>query len=387
MTKSMQGIEWAGTGTPEELIQVKNHLQDMIKAGYSFRFMESYLMQCGYPPNMIRRMFHYITGITAEDAVNYKYIYSPGNIPGINLGWGYAKKGKDVYFIMPITNWYVVFCQKDDRTRVEVSKFPTIMEAVEAMEKLVKNVERWDPPVKEVKTKLDVTQLYKQPQLFMHAAEFRNVCDEMSRYGMYADKKVVADRAYANGIITKAMHETLLVTIAERALEEEVTKETLRKKTDDAMTRPADKIPETPQQFYDQKKSDANNIGHDDVMVRMTHAHVQKLSDELRDFDLAPLSTVVNRLSPDKESAKPSGEESDVMHADAWVAVELMITDKANHITKKGFFTAEFVDGDLVTKDIIKGVDNEPYSPTDESMKDYFAKTQAQNDIAQGDSK
>jgi len=376
-TRALQGIQWAGTNLPEELLEVEKHLREMIDAGYSYRFMEGFLMQCSYGVNVIRRAFETLTGLKVEDAVNYKYIYSPGNIPQINLGWGYAKKGNDVYFVMPMAHWYMVFCQKEDKVRLDVSKHATIMDAIEALGKLVKKVERWDPPVDPQKTKIDMSQLYKQPQLFMHASNFRNLCERLQTITSSTERILAIDKSYANGSISKPMREALLTTVAEAGLEEEVVKSKLQKMTDEAMAQPIEtQMPRTPQEGFNRMKTGMGPGNDDAYIINEINQRIGTLNEQLKEFDVTIDSHEMKRTIPNGMPS-PSSDEPDVMNASHWVAMYLRITDKASGAWKPGLMTFEVIGNDVSTSGVIKGIDDRKYAPDDQGLADYFAKERA----------
>jgi len=207
--KLLMGTPFAQTNTPEEMLEIKFHMRQLIDSGYTFFFIERYLKGMNYPTNLIRHVFKKITGLTPQEAVNINAIYTPGTIPQFNLGWGEAKKGKnEYYFVMPIKHGYSVFCQEGDIKREEVSHFPLLTEALEHTKKLVKKLEQWNPPVKDVKSDVDATQLYQQVHIFREASTDR-LYQKLLPYPK--DERLgMVRQAYIMGMVGEQDRDTLL---------------------------------------------------------------------------------------------------------------------------------------------------------------------------------
>lgn len=370
-TRQMQGIPWAGTNLPEELLEVQQHIRQLIDAGYGYRFMESYLSQHGYGVNIIRHAFKQLTGLRAEDAVNFNWQYSPGNIPGLNLGWGHAKNGKGSYFIMPIANWYMVFHQESDMIRREESRHLTIQEAYDACKKLVKKLERWDPPVKERKTIVDVSRLYKQPHLFMNA-RITPLCKQLDATHSLAERKALIRQAYSMGLCDEDTRAALLNVYADDEMVETVIKDEVQREVEDVESRPiADGEYRTPQEVLDTKKVElAPAVNQGEIMDSIIK-YVFEKNAMLHEFDVVIGQTVFKPVTPvGQPTASP--DETDVTNTSAWVAVFLHITDKVSGHTKYGLVTFQIIDNNIDTKDVIKGLDDKHYGITDEGLSEYF---------------
>jgi hypothetical protein len=154
-------------------------------------------------------VFKKITGLTPQEAVNINAIYTPGTIPQFNLGWGEAKKGKETYyFVMPIKHGYSVFCQEGDQKREETSHFLLLSEALEHTKKQVKKLEQWNPPVKDVKTDIDATQLYQQVHIFREASSDQLYRDLLP-YSKH-ERVGMVRQAYAMGMVGEHDRDALL---------------------------------------------------------------------------------------------------------------------------------------------------------------------------------
>jgi len=279
MTRALYDVRFVRSGTPEELLEVEKHLRMMIDQGLAYRFMERFLMTMGYLPHTIRRAFKNLTGVRPEDVVNYEnYFMSPGCIPTFNMGWGKAKgKDKGFFFIMPMTDYYGIFHQVDDRTRVEVSRHPELQDAIEACRKLVVRLERWDPPVKDVK-RPDVvpSEMYRQPQLYMSASAiqlaelFQTTYSKPLRVGLITT-------AFRSGAITDTERRYLLSIYADGDVLETEKKEQgveeQRKAEKDAMKKLTPGEEKTPDESL-------GEVVEEDRQFELTPSDVDKFARE-----------------------------------------------------------------------------------------------------------
>lgn len=377
-TKRLQGIPWAGTNLPEELLEVEGHLREMIDAGYSYRYMENFLMQHGYGVNVIRKAFTILTGIKPEEVVNWQTIRTPHNIPSVNLGWGIAKKKHDgSYFIMPISIWYTVFHQKDDVTRIEVSKYPTIMEAREALEKLVSAVSIWDPPVKPQPSKIDMSQLYKQPQLFMNATAFKNVQQQLQNIAAPEQQRRLIDQAYINGSITKDMRNCLLkmADVPDISVEDEVKHELGQEEANDIKSRPMSEIfPTSPQEYFERGIRSQDPSGNVAEAIDQVAAFLQSTNHQLKNYDIEAVDYWWHKMASINNDMV---DENDIMNAQAWVAVQVKVIDKSSNTNKGGLMVFNIINDQISTDATMQGTDKRPYSLNDIGLADYFHKAQS----------
>lgn len=147
ITRSLQNITWAGTGSRQELDELEENMRALIdEKQHGYKYIESYLMAIGYGRDKIRMVFKRLTGADPEQFLNYDaYTTTPSAIPGFNYGWGASKdKTYDYYFIMPWKCGYAVFGQKGDIVRDEVKYVLSLQEALDFVEKKVKELQTYD---------------------------------------------------------------------------------------------------------------------------------------------------------------------------------------------------------------------------------------------------
>jgi len=364
-TRMEYGTDYAGTGLPEELLQITGQLKTMIDAGWSYLFMEKYLMSMSFNFSMIRKAFETLTGIKAEDVVNFDYLESPGCIPAFSLGWGENKKGGGYRFVMPMMTWYGCFNQTDDMTRVEVCRHDSIKEAIECLGKNVKKVMRWDPPVKENKHQLyDTTQMKNQPQIFMHAST-RQIAAEVMQLPAGERRKEWIDEAYLAARIDKQAHQDLLRVFcdAKEAAEKEIVKDTV----DRAHREPMPEVGAT--------EPDAQ------LPVQVAQAvaeYIEKRNEELRGFHLTPGNYTYKKL-PSSKGVSMDSLGQDKTGADIVIKMELEVTSKRDeNERRRGWTILYIVQGQLNPSDNIKDLrhaDIEPKGLTDEGLETFFSET------------
>jgi hypothetical protein len=382
-TKMMKGIEWAGTNLPEELLQAEAKIAELVDAGYGYREIESLMMSDLFALNVIRRAFKKYTGRTPEECMNINAIYSPGCIPQFNYAWGMAKKGKGVYFIMSIADKYVVLHQKDDRERDEHSSHLELVEAKEALKKLVKELMQWNPPVKDVKNKVtDATQMMRQPQIFMKASDIQAWEEKLNNYSSKLERGSMIRQAYEDGLIEAEERKFLLEKFAdaEADMEQTAVKEKLDDIEKEKMDRPIrDEISEkTPAQFFQRHKMQNRYSMLPADVIDTISRYIYQSNSNLQDFGVAIHSLKFATVQPAKKKNKAGpggGTEPDIMDATASVSVLVEVTDNKAaepYNTKLGLMVFSVIGTELFTSDTIKGEDDWIYALTDEGLAKYF---------------
>jgi len=372
-TRALQGINWAGTNLPEELLECEGHIRELLDVGYSYLFIERYLYPMGYGLNVIRKAFKTLTGMEAEKAVNFAALQTPGTIPQFNLGWGCAKGSKDYIFIMPLTSCYGVFRQKGDLDRQLEDSFDLLAEAVEAAKKKVDKLQRWDPPIKDMMTDMDPTQLYRQPQLFMQADAFSQMLRTIASLD---ERKSMIDQAFSTGTISAGRREYLTKVLCDSpaTLEQEAVRDELAKQEEGAWAQsPSDMLKRTPQQML--------NEGRPGISIPLEA--MAKIESDIRDMTSLLKDFNLNIIKVDWSSEQPSGVESpvpidepDIMNATGTISVLVKITDQSlkefGNDAKIGLMVFTLIRNHVETPDTIKGEDNQKYGITDDGLSKYF---------------
>lgn len=381
-TRILQNVEWAGTNLPQELLQVMQWIRELIDAGHTYLYIEKNLMSLGFGFNTIRRAFQRLTGMRAEDAVNFDWQQSPGTIPQFTHGWGEGKKKGEYYFVMPGVDWYGVYCQEDDITRIETSRHGILSEAMEALAKLVKKVERWDPPVRDLKPKpgtIDPEPLkFNHQQIYMQAGRIAHALEEAKDN---VERVALTKRAYRDGLIEEETRDFLLRAFGED-VEKRIKEDAAGEKVDEVgrhqMERSvADEADErTPDQFFSRTKIEKRyGVPPADVVATIMD-YLDQRAHELGNFGMALVSFKYSTIQPAGESGtgtqKDGEDEIDVMNVSASVSVLLEISDRISGATQIVMTVFGVVRGKLRPTDMVKGLDDRLYALTDEGIAGLF---------------
>ena len=381
-TRRSYGVGFANTDTPEELLEIKTHLELMIAEGFSYKFMEDFLISYRYPPDKIRRVFTKLTNMTPQEAMNINYQYSPGSIPGFNWGWGHSKKQKGVYyFIMPIADWYNVLCQETDQVRTEVSRHRDYADSLAALGKLVKDVERWNPPVKEVKNQIfEMTQLsYRNPHLFMQATEYKGMYQFLSTIHSLPERKRYIQAARQSEQLTHPQYMSLMTIFAdtEKTVENEAVIEKLREIESDEMKRPLqDELAEkTPQDFLDRQELPHRHPAVPADVIDAVTRYIFQAGTGVKDYQLVIKSFKYQALRP--LGHQSDSDEPDLMNAVASVTVLLDVFDKHTsppYNRKPAGMVFSVIGSEIWSTDTFKGDDKVIYGLSDQGLNKYFQK-------------
>jgi hypothetical protein len=164
--KILDGTQYAGTGTKEEMLELATKLRVMLSTGlFPYTHIETTLMHHGYPQKAIREQFKNLTGISVEDIdkQNQDARMTPSSIPQVNLGWGTSKKkDHDYLFVMPWINGYSVFGQSGDMKREEVKRCDDLESAREFCQKNTKDYKEVNAPLSLKKSKIRKDDEYLQ---------------------------------------------------------------------------------------------------------------------------------------------------------------------------------------------------------------------------------
>lgn len=360
-TLALSNSEYAGTGLPEELLQVQHHIRELRDAGYSYLFMEKHLMSMRFAAYMIRRAFKKLTGLDPEQAVNFNYLLSPGSIPQFNLGWGEAKKGKGYFFLMPIGTWYSLLHQENDITRNEVGRFNELKDAVDALKGTVKKAMRWDPPVKEVKDQIiDVTQLYRQPQIFMHAHSA--LVSQLENIPSWYKRKELIDQKYLSSQIERDVHKQFLKTFCD--IEEEAKREFLEKTVDDMKRSPG----------LDEIERKSENTSLPVEVSKFITQFIASKNEQIRGFKIV-LGDYTYRKLGELPKMNIQQVEPGITSATAIIKVELNINPVEDPVNVKHAISMIVIVGDEIRpSDGIRDIETHKEFPlTQDGLKNYFS--------------
>jgi len=349
-TKLLMGAPFVGTNLPEEMLEIKFHMRQLIDAGYTYFFIERYLKGMNYPTDLIRRSFKKITGLTPQEAVNINAIYTPGTIPQFNLGWGEAKKGKnEYYFVMPIKHGYSVFCQEGDRNREEVFHCSILTEALDYTKKMVKKLEQWNPPIKETKGDVDTTQLYRQIHIFREASTDR-LYQHLLSYPN-TERLELVRQAYVTGLVEEHDRDALLDIFG--AGSESVEQEVARTETQEMLEREMTSDG-TEAGSIGSAESVQEESARSTLIKQMADGFMSSISEEFPEFNVKILNRNI-KIFPFSQDDEHRGAPKSEVNPDGVVTYQFSITDSASGMTKNGKIAWPII-GDS----IIDPVSNEP---------------------------
>lgn len=379
--------------------ELEENLSELLCSKMSYRQIEEFLVVVGYEAGDIRCAFHRITGL---DPVKLDFMRSedvkntPSNIPWYNYGWGYAKSGESSYFIMPTAGGvYGIFHQVDDMTRKEEGTFLRCDEALKKLEKVVRNVHRYDMPAME-QADWSRAKMVKEPQKkdYMVLAKYLDSLRTQGRLDPEHAKRLVRDavrsgsltpeegalmlevRADASGATTD-----LAVTPQHTSVSPDGTG-TVDALSDAQKDRVIDKMEmKTPQDFFQATLPDrVEEVASEHVKGVL--GYIANRESDMQDFEVKLYRMEYKRheapkalVEVDPETGRRSGPPAST------ISVVLEIHDKTLPMEKNKKFALSvfFVgsDNEVTTSDSIKGEDNIIYGFTEDGLRQYFAKERA----------
>jgi hypothetical protein len=406
MEKMMEGTAFAGTGTPQELVELEKNLRQLIQVKmYPYSYLEKYLVSQGYQQSDIRNVFKTITGVPVEDFLsdNSNMMSTPAAIPSYNMGWGEAKGSKfDYLFIMPWVAGYSIFGQKGDFHREEISNHPVLAEAREEIMGKVKEYHQHDNVVNldMDKPKENHFSGFSEPKFSALSAEGRSVEEYMAMLG--TDKNPIAASAYVkdayfNGLISKPDFVILSARYIKAAEEKEKAAEDKASAKDDVKTL-ADKADaallddvikeDSPQAFFDAE------VGKDKVdnltpFLESIGEYLAAKSAEVAPQYIFSLKSfkyqAVDKFEAHEKNVNTSSSKPvEMLNSSGVIAIMLNVgSAKLSKDAAKKFAYMVFsvIDGALQTTGTFKGTDGKVYALSKEGMEKYFGDAEDKNDI------
>ena len=404
--KYMEGTPFAGTGTPQEIVELERNLRQLIQVKmYPYSYMEEYLVSQGYQQSDIRQVFHEITGVTVAEflAPDQNVMTVPAAIPSYNMGWGEAKGKKfDFYFIMPWVAGYTIFGQKGDFHREEISNHPIIEDAREELKGLVKEYRQYDKVVSLDldKPKEDWFSGFSEPKFSTLSDQGRAVVDYLTLSGAGKDPKRAAayvKDAYFNGLLLKgdfAILSSRYITAAEEkdkaaeakaAASEDV--KALTEKEESALLEDVIKE-DSPQAFFDAQTNNPKVDNLSPFFDSIGEYLAAKSAEVSPDYDFSLKSfkyqAVEKFEAQEKNVNTTTSRPVEFLNSSGVIAIMLNVgSAKLSKDANKKFAYMVFsvIDGTLQTTGTFKGTDGKVYSLSKEGMEKYFGDAESNKDI------
>jgi hypothetical protein len=406
MEKMMEGTAFAGTGTPQELVELEKNLRQLIQVKmYPYNYLEKYLVSQGYQQSDIRNVFKQITGVPVEDFLsdNANMMSTPAAIPSYNMGWGEAKGSKfDYLFIMPWVAGYSIFGQKGDFHREEIGNYPLLADAREDIMGKVKEYHQHD---KVVNLDLDKPKEnhfsgFSEPKFSTLSADGRSVEEYITMSGTDKNPLVASayvKDAYFNGLISKPDFVILSARYIKAADDKEKADEDKAAAKDDVKAL-ADKEDATllddvikedsPQAFFDSQvgKQDAHNLTPFlDSIGEYLAAKSAEIAPEYM-FSLKSFKyQAVEKFEAHEKNVNTSDSRPiEMLNSSGVIAVMLNIgsAKQSKDAAKKfAYMVFSVIDGALQTTGTFKGTDGKVYALSKEGVAKYFGGSDEKQDI------
>jgi hypothetical protein len=411
ITRELANIPYAGTGTKQEMVELENNMRSLIEEGvYGYKYIEGFLMSIGYALNRIRQTFRRLTGADPQIYLDAQPVLdTPGNIPGINYGWGKCKsKQWDYMFIMPYKVGFSVFGQKGDLIREEIKYLASLDEARDFLKSKVSDVKIYDEVLSIDKLAPTNNQYLSEDFLPLGTktagyAKVENYINQLSQHMQLSEKKAILEDALSNGQITEVEFNHLAIQngILRQAdpdiektdkegnpdVERITTKEVLdedKKLEDSPIKEELDE--KTHMQFFEKSKDKKSGDNLSDVIEYIMES-VSSLEDNLTDFgvNFRSLKYIAKDILDRIEKTPQVGDEKaqEVLSSSGTVSILVDFIDKtlpAESNMKQGLVVFSVVGDEVLSNDVFKGVDDKTYSLNEDGLSKYFYTDRQKNE-------
>lgn len=387
ITRELQNVTYSGTQSRQEQEELEVNMLSLInEKKHSYKFIEQLLVSLGYNLNKIRHAFKKLTGISPEEFLNYEtYETTPPTIPGFNHGWGESKDANfDYYFVMPYKYGYAVFGQKGDMIREEVKYVFSLDEALEFIDKKVKELYTYDRVVDmKIKKKpiKENDETYTKVNLDYVGDRTAALEDHITSIKLHAQPreiKAILENALVKKLVTaeefqKLINKYINVRQADDVdFEDKIMQQPMKKELSEI----------TPQQFFDNEAEDDFGDGAKmgDVIDSIL-AEMKKMNKDLinykttvRSFKYIDQSLAGSKIDETPTVGLQKAEEyfnsSGVVSVLFYVTADGLPEDKN---IKPGLILFSLEDGALHTSGVFKGKDDKNYALNESGFEKYFA--------------
>ena len=406
ISQVLQGIQFAGTGTPQELVELERNMRQLLQVKmYPYSYIEKYLLQQKYQQSDIRNTFKQISGVSAEDFLkdNEAMMSTPSSLPSYNLGWGEAKGSKfDYLFIMPWVAGYSIFGQKGDFHREEISNHAELSGAREEIQGKVKEYHQHD---KVVNLDLDKPKEnhfsgFSEPKFSTLTDDGRSIMDYLTMSGTDKDPNTAGTYvkdAYFNGLLSKQDFVILSARYIKAAEEKEKAEENKADAKDDVKAL-ADKEDaallddvikeDSPQAFFDAQigKQGVDNLTPflESIGEYLAAKSAEIAPDYLFSLKSFKYQAVDKYESHEKNVNTTTSRPIEMLNSSGVIAIMLNLgSAKLSKDSNKKFAYMVFsvIDGALQTTGTFKGTDGKVYSLSKEGMEKYFGDAEDKNNV------
>jgi hypothetical protein len=381
--------------------ELDDNMNQLLRSKMPYRSVEEYLVTLGYEADDIRSRFQELTGL---DPVQLEFMRTedvkdtPSNIPWYNLGWGYAKSGKDAsFFVMPSSdNLFAVFHQKDDMTRELDKSFLRIDEALKHLESKVKRVHRYDMSSSEQVEDAEAKHP-KEPQKKEYTV-WANYLYDLQKRGELDNVRArsLVNDAVRGGALSEEEGETMFSVYADAVESGSAApnpehastpadpghvKELKDSQTNRRVVDEMDK--DTPQRFFDKVvQRDMPDREMDEVAtdnVKSVLSYIKNKASDLAEFKINLYSLEYRQhkaprtmVEVDPQTGRPSGPPKATISAILEIQDATLPEEKSKKFALAVFFVNS--DGEVTTSDSVKGEDDIIYGFTEDGMTQYFSR-------------
>ena len=385
ITRNLQGVTFAGTESRQEQEELESNMASLIAdKTHSYKYIEQLLVALGYNLNKVRYAFKKLTGLSHNDFLNPEaYVNTPPMIPQFNYGWGESKDSQfNFYFIMPHAYGYGVFGQAGDINREVVKYVLSLDEAMDFIDKKVKELHTYDkvvdvklkkPREENADTYMGVNRDYVGPR----TAAIEDHLLRISNNAQPREIRAILENAVNQKLISAGEFQSLLNRYVNiRQAEDTVFDQKLM---DTPISKELTEV--TPQQFFDDNAEDFGEGVKLGEVVSSVYDGLQTLNGDLVNYKTVIRSFKYLNQSIDgtKIAATPqvgTQKAEEYFNSSGLMSVLLYITaanlpDDKN--IKPGLLLFALEDGALRTSGIFKGKDNKLYSLDESGFDKYFA--------------
>lgn len=387
MTRELANVTYSGTQSRQEQEELEVNMLSLInEKKHSYKYIEQLLVSLGYNLNKIKHAFKKLTGLSPEEFLNPEtYMDTPPTIPGFNHGWGESKDSKfDYYFVMPYKYGYAVFGQKGDTIREEVKYVFSLDEAIEFIDKKVKELYTYDrivdvkvkkQPIKEndeTYTKINMDYVGDR------TAALEDHIKSIRLHSQPREIRAILENALSKKLITaedfqKLINKYINVRQADDVdFEAKIMQQPMKKELSEV----------TPQQFFDNEAEDDFGDGAkmgdviDSILSEMKNMNKELINYKInvRSFKYIDQTLAGAKMAETPTVGVQKAEEyfnsSGVVSVLFYVTAEGLPEDKN---TKPGLILFSLEDGALHTSGVFKGKDDKNYALNESGFDKYFA--------------
>lgn len=374
--RSLNDVLWAGTNVIQEDLELERNIKSLMEDNEDYIYMEKYLTSMSYSKEKIRKKFEYLTGVDPVAAFldTENHAKPPAEIPRYTYGWGVSKNGEfDYYYIMPLLHQFYIYGQKGIR-RVDTGKsYRTLIQAREALDKLVKSVEQSTPSVDLVKEIIQrVSKINIPKETSEGLKKTHNTLTNMPRTTSKSTRRAYIESEFRDNNVTHSEKDWLIRYCEElyeqntpEEMEMEDLQEGVKDMKDEVENKSFDEIVrdiDVPQEYFDEKVDEKNDQSID-KMIEDAYTLLEDALEDVAGFGFEIVSTVA-----DKKDKDPYTDTFN--NAGVWVVFKVLDDMSGEEAT--GISAFPVIEGKVTFSGKFKGKNNREYGFSQMGFQDYM---------------